>query len=235
VNARAVFLLTSLMVVALILAVLMLLVPALIARPRPPAAAIPAMVYFGALGLGFMLVEIGMLQRLMLFLGHPTLALGVVLTTLLISAGLGSWVTRRTTLERSDSTLRRFLIAVLAAIAMVAFLWPPMLHAFIGMERIARIGVAIAVLIPVGFLMGTAMPLGLRRLAAGRGELIPWAWAVNGAASVLGSILAMVVAINNGFTATLVLGGIVYASALVLVNSTRAKVSGDSETAARSI
>jgi predicted membrane-bound spermidine synthase len=226
VNARAVFLLTSLMLVALILAVLMVLVPALIARPRPPAAATPAMVYFAALGLGFMLVEIGMLQRLMLFLGHPTLALGVVLTTVLIAAGLGSWVTRGVTLERSDAVARGFLIAVLVAVAMVAFLWPPMFRAFIGMERIGRIGTAIAVLLPVGFLMGTAMPLGLRRLADGRAELIPWAWAVNGAASVLGSVLAMVVAINNGFTATLVLGGIVYAVALVLIGATRAKTSG---------
>jgi hypothetical protein len=179
------------------------------------------MTYFGAIGLGFMLVEIGMLQRLMLFLGHPTLALGVVLTTLLISAGLGSFVTRRVTLERTDVVLRRFLIAVLVAIAVVAFLWPPMLRAFIGMERVGRIWTAIEVLLPVGFLMGTAMPLGLRRIAAGRAELIPWAWAVNGAASVLGSVLAMVVAINNGFTATLVLGGIVYAVALVLIGSTR--------------
>jgi predicted membrane-bound spermidine synthase len=223
VNARAVFLLTSLMLVALILAVLMVLLPALIARPRPPAAAIPAMVYFGALGLGFMLVEIGMLQRLMLFLGHPTLALGVVLTTILISAGLGSFLTRRVTLERSDLVLRRFLIAVLVAVALVAFLLPPMFRAFIGMERAGRIWTAIEVLFPVGFLMGTAMPLGLRRLADGRAELIPWAWAVNGAASVLGSVLAMVVAINNGFTATLVLGGIVYAIALVLIGATRAK------------
>jgi len=223
VNARAVFLLTSLMLVALILAVLMVLLPALLARPRPPAAAIPAMVYFGALGLGFMLVEIGMLQRLMLFLGHPTLALGVVLTTILISAGLGSFLTRRVTLERSDLVLRRFLIAVLVAVALVAFLLPPMFRAFIGMERIGRIWTAIEVLFPVGFLMGTAMPLGLRRLADGRAELIPWAWAVNGAASVLGSVLAMVVAINNGFTATLVLGGIVYAVALVLIGATRAK------------
>lgn len=226
VNARAVFLLTSLMMVALILAVLMIVVPGVIARPRPPASSVPAMVYFGALGLGFMLVEIGMLQRLMLFLGHPTLALGVVLTTLLISAGLGSFVTRRVTLERSDVVLKRFLIAVLIAIAVVAFLWPPMLKAFIGMEKAGRIWTAIEVLTPVGFLMGCAMPLGLRRLADGRAELIPWAWAVNGAASVLGSVLAMVVAINSGFTVTLLLGGIVYAVALMLMGATRANTAG---------
>ena len=80
--------------------------------------------------------------------------------------------------------------------------------------------VAVVALAPVGLLLGTAMPLGLRRLANGRGELIPWAWGVNGATSVLGSVLAMVVAINNGFTVTLLLGAGVYLLALALAGAT---------------
>ena len=80
--------------------------------------------------------------------------------------------------------------------------------------------VSVVALAPVGFLLGTAMPLGLRRLSAGRAALVPWAWSVNGGTSVLGSVLAMVVAINNGFTATLVVGGLCYVAALVLAPAT---------------
>jgi predicted membrane-bound spermidine synthase len=220
VNARAVFLLTSLMLVAMVLSIAMLAVPALARRGSLPLRAVPAMGYFGALGLGFMLVEIGMLQRLMLFLGHPALALSVVLATLLITAGLGAAWTRRVALERSGLVLQRLLVAVLIVVEIVAQAWPAAFHALVGLERPARILVAVLALAPVGIVLGTAMPLGLRRLAQDRDELIPWAWAVNGSTSVMGSVLGMVVAINSGFTLTLELGAVAYVLALVLAGST---------------
>jgi len=220
VNARAVFLLTSLMLVALVLSLIILIVPAIAQRRRLPLNAVPAMGYFAALGLGFMLVEIGMLQRLMLFLGHPALALSVVLATLLISAGLGAAWTRRVALERSQAALQRLLVLVLLVVAVIALAWPAVFHALVGLERPARIAVAVIALTPMGMVLGTAMPLGLRRLANGRAELIPWAWGVNGATSVLGSVLAMVVAINSGFTVTLLLGGLAYLLALALSSAT---------------
>jgi predicted membrane-bound spermidine synthase len=220
VNARAVFLLTSLLLVAAVLSVLMLAAPALVQRQRLPLHAIPAMGYFGALGLGFMLVEIGMLQRLMLFLGQPALALSVVLATLLVSAGLGAAWTRRVVLTHSQAVLQRLLALVLVVIAVVALAWPGVFHALVGLERPGRILVTVMALAPVGMLLGTAMPLGLRRLANGRAELIPWAWGVNGATSVLGSVLAMVVAIHSGFTITLLLGAASYVAALALAPAT---------------
>jgi hypothetical protein len=178
--------------------------------------------YFGALGLGFILVEIGALQRLMLFLGHPALALSVVLSTLLLSAGLGSRSVRDVPLGRTDAALRTRLVLILAAAAVAAFVWPPLLRAWIALERPARVAVAVIALAPVGFLLGTAMPLGLARFSAGRAALVPWAWSVNGGTSVLGSVLAMVIAINNGFTATLVAGGLCYIAALALTPATAA-------------
>jgi predicted membrane-bound spermidine synthase len=206
--------------VAAILAAAMIALPWWSRRRRLPPRALPAMGYFGALGLGFMLVENGLLQRLMLFLGHPALALSVVLATLLLSAGLGSAWTRRIALERSQGALIGLLAAILVMVALIAVAWPMVFHRLVGLERPGRILVAVLALAPVGFLLGTAMPLGLRRLADGREELIPWAWAVNGATSVLGSVLAMVVAINNGFTVTLLLGALVYLLALALASST---------------
>ena len=219
-NARAVFFIMSLLVVVAVLAVLVLLLPLAFRAGAPGVGSVGAMGYFAALGLGFMLVEIGMLQRLMLFLGQPTLALSVVLSSLLISAGLGSAWTRRLPLERTGGALTMLLAVVLVEILVVALGWPPAVRALIGLERPLRIACAVAALLPVGFFLGTAFPIGLRRLAAGRAALIPWAWAVNGAASVLGSVLAMVVALNSGFTATLLGGAACYLAALLLAGRT---------------
>ena len=221
-NSRAVFLLVALLFVASVLCAILLAAPAWAGRAGLAPGTIPAVGYFGFLGLGFILVEIGVLQRAMLFLGHPALALSVVLTTLLLSAGLGSWSIRGIEVERTGPALARRLWAIVAAVLLAAFVWPPVFRALIGFERSGRIAVAVAALAPVGFLMGTAMPLGLRRLAEARAPLIPWAWSVNGGTSVLGSVLAMVVAINNSFTATLLAGAACYLAALFLAPSTAA-------------
>ncbi|HKA23798.1 MAG TPA: hypothetical protein VKF80_02325 [Candidatus Eisenbacteria bacterium] len=220
-NSRAVFLLTALLLVSLVICVLLVLVPAMSGARVQAARAVPAMGYFAALGLGFILVEIGALQRLMLFLGHPALALSVVLSTLLLSAGLGSASVRDVPLGRAGGALTTRLFLILFAVALSAWVWPPLLKALIGLGRPARVLVAVFVLAPVGFLLGTAMPLGLARLSAGRATLVPWAWSVNGGTSVLGSVLAMVIAINNGFTWTLVAGGLCYMLALALAPATQ--------------
>ena len=215
-HSRAVFLLTMLLFVVIVLCVLILVLPALKERHLFSRDTMPALLYFGALGLGFMMVEIGMLQRLMLFLGHPTLALSVVLSSLLISAGLGSAWTARVPLEATGPRLQTYLWTILVLIAVTAFAWPPIFQALVGLERPARVLIAVVTLFPVGFFLGTAFPVGIRRLASQRAELIPWAWAVNGATSVLGSVLAMVVAINSGFTVTLLVGAVCYAIAAPL-------------------
>jgi hypothetical protein len=107
-------------------------------------------------------------------------------------------------------------------VIVTAFAWPPICNALVGWTRPLRILLSIVLLCPVGFLLGTAFPLGVRRLDAWNPEMIPWAWAVNGATSVLGSVLAMVIAINNGFTATLLVGGLVYLGAWLLSPRTAA-------------
>ena len=220
-NSRAVFLLTSLLFVSAALCALMLFAPGWARRaPRQPGI-LRALAYFGALGLGFMLVEVGMLQRLMLFLGHPALALSVVLTTLLLFAGVGSALVRGVPPEDSDRALAVRLVGIVALVVVCAAAWPPLFRALVGLERPWRVALAVVALAPIGLLLGTALPLGLRRLAVDHADLIPWAWAVNGATSVLGSVLAMVVAINNGFTATLLLGAAVYLVAWTLARFTR--------------
>ena len=222
-NSRAVFLLGALLLLSLVACVALFVAPVAIGPRGATGRAFPAMGFFAALGLGFILVEIGVLQRLMLFLGHPALALSVVLSTLLVSAGLGSASVRDVPDERTGPALRGRLVAILVAVLVTALAWPPLFRALIGLERPARVAMAVLMLAPVGFLLGTAMPLGRRRLAARRAELVPWAWSVNGGLSVLGSVLAMVVAINNGFTATLLVGAACYVVALALAPATDAK------------
>jgi hypothetical protein len=219
-HSRAVFLLTALLFVVFLLSLVILLLPALVRRQSFNLASLPALIYFAALGLGFMMVEIGMLQRLMLFLGHPTLALSVVLCSLLISAGLGSAWTAPLSLAQTESRLRTYLLAVVILSAITAFVWPPIFQALVGLPRMGRVLLAILSLFPVGFFLGTAFPLGIRRLSSTRSELIPWAWAVNGATSVLGSVLAMVVAINSGFTVTLLVGAACYVVAWAVAKRT---------------
>lgn len=218
-HARAVFLLVALLIIVFVVSIVVFVLPALMHRRLFTRRSIPALGYFAALGLGFMLVEIGMLQRMMLFLGHPTLSLSVVLSTILISAGIGSWWTGRIGDERLRGRLLQLLGLVLVAVLVAAFVWGPLLRALIHLSRAGRVAVAIVFLFPLGFVLGTAFPLGLRRLAGWNPELIPWAWAVNGATSVLGSVLAMAVAINSGFTVVLLIGGLVYLGSWALARA----------------
>ncbi len=171
--------------------------------------------FFIAIGLGFMLVEVSQMQRLIVFLGHPTYGLTVVLFTLLLSGGMGSFLTNRT----ANAGLRRgglwTLAALLAVILVFGILTPRALPAFAGHGTPTRIALAAAMLFPLGLLMGSAFPLGMR-LASGRDRaLTPWLWGMNGAASVCASVLAVAVALSAGISAAYWLGFLCYAAAFV--------------------
>jgi hypothetical protein len=184
--------------------------------------------YFIAVGLGYILVEIAFIQRFVLFLGHPTYALTVVIFLLLLSSGAGSLVSRL--------WLARFeriwmpLVLVILALTLDTFLLPGVLGAWVGMRFSYRLAVSGMLLAPLGFVMGMPFPAGLRALTAlpgwsGRARpdseenAVEWAWAMNAAASVLGSVLAMVIAMQFGLTITLACGAAAYLFALLLFPS----------------
>jgi len=155
--------------------------------------------YFLALGLGFLFVEIVLIQRLTFFLGDPVYAVAVVLAGLLLFSGAGSgWAARR--LERGAAGARLAVLAALV-IAGVALVYAPGLHAalrpLVGWPLGARIGIALAAMAPLAA-MGIPFPMGLSRVGAARAELLPWAWAINGCASVAAGPLATLVAMNFG-------------------------------------
>jgi spermidine synthase len=188
------------------------------------------LLYFVAVGLGYILVEIAFIQRFVLFLGHPTYALTVVIFLLMLSSGAGSLFSRRW-LPRTEMAWMPLVLVILALIADV-FLLPRALPAWVGLAFNYRLLVSGALLAPLGFVMGMPFPTGLRALAArpvvdvpsgatGADNAVEWAWAMNAAASVLGSVLAMVIAIQFGLTATLACGVAAYLVALVLLPTLR--------------
>jgi spermidine synthase len=190
------------------------------------------LLYFIALGLGYILVEIAFIQRFVLFLGHPTYALTVVIFLLMLSSGSGSLFSRLW-LPSTDLGWVPLVLVIVTLVADVFFL-PSRLAGLVGQAFGNRLLVSGVILIPLGFVMGMPFPTGLRALAgvpapefpAGHGasdNAVEWAWAMNAAASVLGSVLAMVIAIQFGLTVTLACGAVAYLLALVLMPALRTK------------
>ena len=189
------------------------------------------LLYFVAVGLGYVLVEIAFIQRFVLFLGHPTYALTVVIFLLMLSSGAGSLFSRRW-LPRTEMAWMPIAL-VIAALLVDVFFLPSWLEAWVGLGLYARIVVSGILLAPLGFVMGMPFPTGLRALGAGPVADVPgadtednaveWAWAMNAAASVLGSVLAMVIAIQFGLNVTLACGVAAYIVALLLLPSLRSQ------------
>jgi spermidine synthase len=162
------------------------------------------LLYFGALGAGFMLIEVSVLQRFVLLLGHPVYSLTVTLFSLLLGTGIGAAWSRRlreTTLVRSTAIV---LVAIAAIGVAVIAVVNPLIAWAIPFTRGTRIAIAIATLVPIGIVLGVPMPAGIRLLSARAPQMVTWAWGLNGALSVVGATLAIFIAMNWGFGVTLV-------------------------------
>ena len=173
--------------------------------------------YFLCLGLGFILIEMTLVQKFILFLGRPVYALSIVLFSTLLFSGLGSFFSARFSAER----LRQKIFAVCLLIAGLTLAYVPLLSVFlyglVGLTTPLKAMMAVAFLAPLGFVMGMPMPLGISWLRQTSAALIPWAWGINGAASVLGSILTMVIAVNLGFNQALILAVGLYITATLFL------------------
>ena len=198
-----------------VLAAGLLLLP--FARIRPIWSAIPyktpAALYFAALGLGFMFVEVALIQKLTLFLGYPTYSLSVTLFGILVFSGLGSIVSARWVARRNHA-LSVLFIAVLALIGVYQFFLPWLVDRFVGSALPLRVALTIVLIAPLGVCLGAFMPLGLRTVASlteHRREYVAWAWAVNGFFSVIASILSTILAMVIGFRLLLLTAVAVYA------------------------
>ncbi|MBI3449603.1 MAG: class I SAM-dependent methyltransferase [Acidobacteria bacterium] len=188
----------------------------------------PLLVYFGGIGMGFMLIEISQMQRLVVFLGHPTYALSVVLFALLLSSGVGSFLTSSIGGDRLRASARALLGGLLGALALFGIVTPRVAAMFEPSSTPVRILLATGILFALGIFMGTAFPLGMKLAASTSESLTPWLWGVNGAASVLASVLAVVIALTWGISAAFWTGAGAYAIAFFAFQA-----AGRSETPAR--
>jgi hypothetical protein len=205
-----------------LLAVLTFLVIPLAVRAQARQQQPLRLLYFIAVGLGYILVEIAFIQRFVLFLGHPTYALTVVVFLLLLSSGAGSLVSRKWPAETNRAWLPIALIA--AALLSYVFVLPRLLNVLVGIPFPMKLITSGLLLIPLGFAMGIPFPTGLRALSSttaahSHENAVEWAWAMNAASSVLGSVLAMVIAIQFGLNATLACGAAAYLVACFLTRT----------------
>jgi hypothetical protein len=166
------------------------------------------------LGLAFLFVEIPLIQRFILFLGHPAYAVSAVLFTLLLFSGMGSRLSGRLP-PRAALALLALLLAGLP------FLLPLLFDLTLGLPLAPRLGLAVLALAPAGFLMGVPFPAGICWLGDAPPGRIPWVWAVNGSASVIASVLAALLALSFGFTWVFWLGALCYGAAWLVLVITR--------------
>jgi hypothetical protein len=162
--------------------------------------------YFLCLGLAFLLIEVGFLQRTTLVLGDPLCAAATVLGGFLFFAGLGSGVSRRLEQRWGSTVLPVVIVSVAGLTTLSLMILPALVRASLGLPVSMRALLVVLLIAPLAFLMGMPFPLGLRRVAATVPEFAPWAWGVNGWASVLAAVLAVLLAVHFGFRAVLAAG-----------------------------
>ncbi len=169
-----------------------------------------ALLYFAAIGIGFIALEMAWMQHFVLFLGHPIYALGIVLFVLLLASGTGSFLTRKIGEQRALLNLWPSVSLLALVVVIYALGLGRLFQVLVGLPLFARISLAAIILVVPGLLMGRMMPLGIKTLSLHAPEIIPWAWGVNGAASVLGSVMAVALSMNMGYTITQMIAVAVY-------------------------
>lgn len=214
-NMNAVAILGFLLAIVIGLTLVFIIVPLLLRGDRTSLqGSFPLLLYFVGIGLGFMLVEISQMQRLTVFLGHPTYGLSVVLFTVLLSSGLGSFLTRRIHNPEQENTVVMLLSALLGVIIIFGTMTPALTRFFQESSTPVRILVSVGILFPLGLFMGMAFPLGMKLAARRSAALTPWLWGINGSTSVCASVLAVAISLSAGISTSFWVGFACYGVAV---------------------
>lgn len=175
--------------------------------------------YFFLLGLAFLFIEIAFIQKFTLFLSHPLYAVVVVLAGFLVFAGIGSglsvWLARSGA-SAGFSAIRAAITGIVTVTLLYAALLPTLFTNCLALSDAARIALSLALIAPLALFMGMPFPLGVKRLSETSPSFIPWAWGINGFASVISAALATLLAIEIGFTGVLLLALLLYSGAAYL-------------------
>ncbi len=170
------------------------------------------LLYFSGLGIGYMFVEIVLIQRFLLYFGTPLHAAAVVISGMLVCSGIGSLISARLIGKRAHALTLYSLIMLLVLV--YALFLTPLLQATIALPPAAKIALSLLIIAPAALVMGMPFPLGIRLLTGTGEQEIPWAWGINGCLSVVGSVLATVIAVELGFTGVMILAALAYGMAL---------------------
>ncbi|TAN83635.1 MAG: SAM-dependent methyltransferase, partial [Gallionella sp.] len=181
---------------------------------RSPGA--PVALYFLAIGFAFMFMEIAFIQKFVLFLSHPLYAVAVVLCAFLVFAAAGGWLAGRW--QAADKVTLAVVAMGVLALLYLAIL-PGLFRALIHLPDAAKIIISVALIAPLAICMGVPFPTAMTRLADTSEQAIPWAWAINGCASVVGAVLATLLAIHLGFAAVILLAVLIYGLACAALMS----------------
>ena len=207
------------LLMALVVSIVIVLLPLVLflkVKQKSRSVIKPAL-YFLSLGLAFLFVEIAFIQRFVLFLGHPLTAASVILSSFLVFAGLGSgYCVRRPKtkdpIEENDygAAIAKAVFGIVCVGVLYLLILPPLFHRLIVLPLVMRIVVTVLLVSPLAFFMGMPFPLGLSMLRKTAPDFIPWAWGLNGCASVLSAVLAVIIAVNAGFTVVILSAMVLY-------------------------
>jgi hypothetical protein len=179
------------------------------ARECPRSLVVAGSLYFSLIGMGFMLAEIALLQYFSVYLGHPIYSLGVCLFSLILASGLGSLTSDWFKLN-SRGMLLVWGCMVVAYLAIMQWVLPSIFQSTTSRERLARIGISLVTIMPLGFLLGFAFPTGMRLVSAIDTQPTPWFWGINGATGVLASVLGVMFSISFGINVTMLISAVCY-------------------------
>lgn len=213
-------LLVTTLVQALLASILLILTPLAVSRFRHKLPTKQVALYFLFIGLAFMFMEIAFIQKFILFLSHPLYAVAVVLCAFLVFAAIGSWLSERwqdKATSRWHVPLAVILIGVLSLLYLAIL--PSVFQALIHFSDLTKIVISLVLIAPLALCMGVPFPAGVIRLAYTAQETIPWAWAVNGCASVIGAVLATLLAIHLGFSMVILIAVLFYSLACIFLRT----------------
>ena len=215
--------LVATLVQAILVSFILILLPLVVLRRgdgRPSSAARrrSSLLYFSMLGLAFLFIEMAFIQRFTLFLHHPLYSISVVLAAFLLFAGIGSAYSNRFVKGEKSAAAVKWAIAGIITLGLgYLLLLEPLFNALAGVSIMLKAIISVALIAPLGFCMGMPFPLGLARLNRSAPEIIPWAWGINGCASVISAVLATLLAIHLGFSMVVLSALVLYALAAVSV------------------
>ncbi|NND32536.1 MAG: hypothetical protein HKN76_08095 [Saprospiraceae bacterium] len=196
----------------IILIALILIIIPLFLKQTPIHNKTWTFLYFGGIGLGYLFVEIVLIQQYLLYVGHTVYAATAVISLLLISSGVGSYYSSHLIL--ATVIIRKWLLIIALTLLLYSFLLTPILQSTVGVHWLTKIIILILLTCPLGFIMGIPFPLGLSFIHQKTKGSVPWAWGINGYFSVISSSLATIIAIEWGFSWLFLMGALAYLVAL---------------------